>query len=162
MNLRKFKILKNREFQQRRRFKKRNKKPEKIFVAYLLAKMRMLGYDVDEVESKAVYSLRARRYIRGQLPKGFSDIVGNNVRGLATFIEAKAEGRKSTLRAEQRNFLTRKIKSGCIAMVVDSIDDFLRQHKQFEDTYYLFSQDQRAELLLKELPQKKIKKKVGP
>ena len=100
---------------------KKNSKPEAETERELLAYMRGLGWSVDKVEAKAVFSHKAGRYLRGQAAPGFSDLVGNMNDGRAVFVEVKAKGRRYTLREEQRAFLTEKIASNAFACVVDSV-----------------------------------------
>jgi hypothetical protein len=98
-------------------------KPEKITEVEVLAMCNRLGFDVSVIESKATYSKNLERYTKSKsAPVGISDIVGNDDRGMAVYVELKAKGKLSTLRPAQKIFLLRKIQSGCFAVVVDSAD----------------------------------------
>ena len=98
-------------------------KPEKITEVEVLAMCSQLGFDVSVIESKATYSKNLERYTKSKsAPVGISDIVGNDDRGMAVYVELKAKGKLSTLRPAQKIFLLRKIQSGCFAVVVDSAD----------------------------------------
>lgn len=100
---------------------KKNAKPEAVVETQLLAYMRGLGWSMDKVEAKAVFSKKANRYLRGPAAPGFSDLVGNMPDGRAVFVEVKAPGRRSSLREEQRVFLSEKIGTNAFAVVVDSV-----------------------------------------
>jgi hypothetical protein len=80
------------------------------------------GFSVHVVESKAVYSARAGRYLRGMTTTGMSDLVAASPKGQAVFIEAKAPGKRSSLRPAQRDFLLGKIECHAFAVCVDSLE----------------------------------------
>ncbi len=109
---------------------RRNGKPEKLVQDQVLAHLRQKGWSVDVVESKAVYSHRAGRYLRGQTRPGMTDLVGVTgpigPHGLAIpiFIELKAPGRISTVRPAQVEFMAEKSRQGAFCAVVDSIERF--------------------------------------
>ena len=102
----------------------KNGKPEAELVLELKKHLEGLGFSINVIEAKAVYSERAGRYLRGQAAAGLSDLVGNTHLGQSVFIEAKAPGRRNTIRLAQHKFLTEKIRSGCFAIVCDSIEYF--------------------------------------
>lgn len=108
-----------------RRDKRKNLAPEKEFVKKLVVHLKLKGFFVSVVEAKAVFNEKAGRYMTSQVSSdGFCDIVGNDPNGRAVFIEAKAEGKKSTLRENQHKFLLEKIESNCFAACIDSITSF--------------------------------------
>jgi len=104
------------------RVKRRNKAPEKAVQTEVMAWLNSKGFDCNVFESKAVFSASANRYLHSQMKPGVVDIIGNDPNGHAVFIELKAPGRinRSSLRAEQRLFLLRKIETYAFACVVDS------------------------------------------
>lgn len=99
--------------------RKKNSSPEKEVEKEVLEWCQKLGIDVNVIESKAVYSVAAGRYLRGQVSTGFPDLVGNTRDGIAVYVELKARGRLSTVKAHQLEFITRKIRQGAFACVVD-------------------------------------------
>jgi hypothetical protein len=105
-----------------RQVRQRNESPEKQTEKEVLNYCLMQGFDVSVVESKAVYSRSAGRYLRGQTEAGFSDIVGTDKNGFAVFIELKASGKLKTISQSQTEFLKRKIESNAFACCVDSSD----------------------------------------
>ncbi len=107
-------------------------KPEKITEVEVLAMCSQLGFDVSVIDSKATYSTNLERYAKSKsAPGGFPDIVGNDDRGMAVFIELKAKGKLSTLRPAQKIFLLRKIQAGCFAVAVDSADLLFELYSQW-------------------------------
>ena len=69
-------------------------KPEKITEVEVLAMCNRLGFDVSVIESKATYSKNLERYTKSKsAPVGISDIVGNDDRGMAVYVELKAKGK---------------------------------------------------------------------
>jgi len=101
--------------------KRKNEKPEKQVEREVLKWCRDNGWDINVVESKSTWSESAGRYIAQSVSSGFSDLAGNTDLGLSVFIELKAPGKLSTLRPQQREFLLRKIGTGCFAVCVDSV-----------------------------------------
>lgn len=108
------------------------------------------GFSCHVVESKAVYSHSAGRYLGGQTSVGFSDIVGVTPNGIAAFIEVKAPGRLSTAKPHQIAFLLSKAKLGAFAVVVDSVDLLERVYQEFEHRRKM-SPDLGKNLLLRRL-----------
>ncbi len=98
------------------------KAPEKETEKDVMQWCQKRGFDVSVVESKAVYSKSANRYLRGQTEAGFSDIAGCTDEGVGFFVELKAKGRVNTIRPAQVDFLTRKIRHGAFACCCDSAD----------------------------------------
>ena len=111
---------------------KPNGRPEKEVEKACTRWLRTNGFSVNVVESKAVYSASAGRYLSGQTDQGFSDCVGvHGATGIAVFIEFKAPGRTSTLRPAQKHFLRDKIKFNAFACVVDSSEKLASIWHQF-------------------------------
>lgn len=110
---------------------RKNKKPEKELESKVQAWCKSKGFQTWVVESKAVFSQSAGRYLTGQTDKGFSDIVGLNCDGLFVAIELKAPGRLSTLRSGQRVFLQEVITPGGFGIVTDSVDRLERIYQDF-------------------------------
>lgn len=100
---------------------RKNERPEKITEKEVLMWCKSRGFDVSVVESKAVYSRGAGRYLRGQTEAGFADIAGCTNDGTAAFIELKARGKLKTIRPAQILFLERKARLGAFACCVDSV-----------------------------------------
>ena len=99
---------------------RKNKKPEKQTEKDVKAWLRRQGFDFNVIESKAVYSQAAGRYMNGQTDPGVSDIIGNDKEGHAMFIELKAKGKRYNVSPVQYMFLMKKIKMNCFAVCVDS------------------------------------------
>lgn len=101
---------------------RKNKKPEQLVVNECMSWMKSQGFNMTIVESKAVYNVKAQRYLHSQAVRGMSDAVGNDAFGIGVFIEFKAKGRRSTIKEHQIDFLKHKIQTNCFAVVVDSVD----------------------------------------
>ena len=117
---------------------RKNKSPERDFVkGEVLPWLKMNGFDVNVVEAKAVYNVKAGRYMTGQTDAGLSDIVGNDRDGMAVFLEIKAPGKRGVIRNKkhwhQREFLLRKIETNCFAGCFDSIEDLDRVYQAYKD-----------------------------
>lgn len=127
---------------------KPNGKPEKEVERACMEWLTANGFSCHVVESKAVYSHKAGRYIQGQTDQGFSDCVGvYGANGTAVFIEFKAPGRAWKLRPAQKHFLRTKIEHNAFACVVDSVErlqkiwtEFLANRPTGAHQEYLFSQ----------------------
>lgn len=102
----------------------KNRKPEKRVESDVLSMAYALGMSLDVIESKAVYSVRAKRYLRGSAPEGFPDLVGNDKNGTACYIELKSPANKNGLSDEQRDFLMKKIEFCVFAACTYSADHF--------------------------------------
>lgn len=113
--------IKKREPKEKKKVQKENGTPEGAVQKEVLDWCKQRGFDISVVESKAVYSRSAGRYLRGQTEAGFSDLVGVSPNGRAVFIELKALGKRSTLKPHQYDFLLRKIKLFAFAVCVDSV-----------------------------------------
>jgi hypothetical protein len=106
----------------RKGVKKKNGKPEQLVVKAVMEWGKRVGCDLHIVESKAVYSKAAGRYLHTQTSESLPDIIGN-WKDLSLWIEVKAKGRRSTLKPHQKDFLERKIQQGCFAVCVDDVQD---------------------------------------
>lgn len=131
---------------------RKNKKPEQETVKFCMKWLEDSGFSVHIIESKAVYSRSAGRYLSGQTVSGMSDCVGCTPHGIGAFIEFKAKGKCSTLKPHQRQFLKDKILRGCFAVVVDS--------KELLSQYYvkwniIEDRDEKIAFLLEILPKEK-------
>ncbi len=104
--------------------------PEQRMVHELLKHMRKLGFTVDIVDS-STFDRQAGYHTQSVTRPGFSDIVGNSVDGVCIYIEAKAPGKRNTLRPAQREFLLEKINTNTFAVVCDSIQSFDVQWSSF-------------------------------
>lgn len=102
--------------------KTKNQSPEKLVQNECLHWLRLQGFDVYVIESKATYSQASQSYRSSSAMPGFSDIVGCDNNGMFLAIELKARGRLSTLKNHQRKFLVEKINRGGFAACVDSVD----------------------------------------
>lgn len=124
--------------------RRKNAKPEKLVEKEVLAWCKQKGWSVDVVESKAVYSASAGRYLSGQTRPGFADLVGSTAEGLSVYLELKSPGRKSCVRAKQYDFLLQKIQSNCFAGVFDSASSLESTYRAFlqahDRKHYLKSQ----------------------
>lgn len=137
---------------------KSNKKPEKELVKKLLNWCEANGLHVHEIEAKAVYNERAGHYISGQVVAGYPDISGNNGFGVAVYIEAKAKGRRSTLKPHQREFLEKKIKQNCFAVCVDEVEKLKFFYTTWAELYRQDKHKEAQEFLLNMLPKKPKKR----
>jgi len=131
---------------------KPNGKPEEKVVKEILAYFRGLGFSLNVVEAKASFSETAQAYRSSTVKAGFADLVGNSPMGLATYIEVKSKGRRSTLREDQRIFLIDKIKTNSFAICADSVQycqDIISKFKSCSTIH------EKQDLLLKALPSNK-------
>lgn len=110
---------------------RKNTAPEKETVKLILKACDSMGFSCHVVESKAVYSQAAGRYLNSQANPGFPDIVGCDQLGRALWIEVKAPGRRSTLKEHQRQFLISKIDLNCFAVCVDGPDQLLKFYREW-------------------------------
>lgn len=128
---------------------KKNERPEAVVVLDVLNFFQTHGCSVERVESKAVFSRSAGRYLRGQTTPGFSDIAGVMPNGRALYIECKAPGRINTLRPEQLLFLIQKAKLNAFVAVVDSV----HRLQSLIDSWYLQPTDEaKQKFLIESLP----------
>lgn len=100
-----------------------NKRPEKEVERACANWLTRNEFSFNIVESKAVYSRAAGRYLSGQTDPGVSDCNGvHGPTGISVFIEFKAPGRGCKLRPAQEQFLLTKISFNAFAVVVDSAE----------------------------------------
>ena len=122
---------------------RKNKRPEKEVEKQVLEWCRKQDFHIAVVESKAVYSASAGRFLQGQAPSGFPDLVGLTLAGIFVAIELKAPGRRSTLRPAQREFLTQVISRNGFGIVTDSVEFLENSYQEFlrhkDPKTYLFS-----------------------
>lgn len=102
--------------------KRKNKSPEKKVVKDILEWGKKYGLDLDVIEASGYDRIKKAMVHDTKIDPGYPDISGNDRFGLAVYIEAKAKGRRSSLRDHQRQFLMRKINSGAFACVADSAE----------------------------------------
>ncbi len=139
------------------RKRRKNASPEKDLEKEILRWSTSKGIDLHVIEAKAVYSVSAGRYLRGQAEAGLPDLVGN-CEGLSVWIELKAPGRRSTLKVHQRDFLVRKISQGCFAVCVDSVESLAKVLASFLST----PASDRVQLLLDHLPKQRPQRPSSP
>lgn len=128
----------------------KNKSPEKLVVKQLLQWLGSNGFLAYVVESKATYSQTTGAYTNQQAMSGMSDIIGVTPDGFALFVEAKARGRRSTLKSHQEKFLTDCISHHAFACCVDSVDLLSKIYSEW------LASNKDASVLLKHLPTKKV------
>lgn len=129
---------------------RKNNAPEKEAVKLILDWCKSQSWSVTVIEAKAVFNRAANRYMTSQVgTKGFCDIVGNDNEGRAVFIEAKALGKRATVKQHQIDFLKSKIESNCFACVTDSPENLKTQYVS-----WLQSLDKKS-FLISQLPKKK-------
>lgn len=129
---------------------RKNNKPEQSVVKEVLKWAKSRGLDLHVVESKAVYSASAGRYLHSQTSESLPDLLGN-YQGLSVWIECKAKGRVSTLKEHQRAFLARKATQNCFACVTDSV----KRLENYFDTFLTLLPEDRPTYLLSHLKPKK-------
>lgn len=129
------------------------KKPEKKVESDVLEIAHALGFSLDVIESKAVYSFKAKRYLRGSAPIGFCDLVGD-INSIAAYIELKEPNKKNNLSKEQREFLLNKIERNCFAICTYSANHFHEVYRKWVS----LPLDQRKAYLLSILPIKSSRK----
>lgn len=129
--------------------KSKNQKPEKLVELQVLEWCRKQGWHVSVVESKAVFSASAGRYLSGQVKAGFPDVVGLTQQGLFVAIELKAPGRRSTLRDQQRAYLNQVICRHGFGLVVDCAEYLEKCYQGF------LHSDDKKNYLLSLLPKSK-------
>jgi hypothetical protein len=140
--------------------KRKNKKPEEEAVKELKIWCKNHGIDIHRYESKSAWNPDIGSYRSQHVEVGHPDLAGSNNFGMAIYIEAKAKGKRSTLREGQRVFLEKKINTGCFAVVSDGADHLSKTY--FRWMNILKSGDQSRlkmarEFLLSDLPKKKLK-----
>jgi hypothetical protein len=127
----------------------KNKTPEKDLRQLVMKHLKQQGVLVLYVESQAVFSESAARYLHGQVSVGTSDLIGCLPSGRFLAIELKAPGRIRTLKPHQREFLVKVIQMGGIGLVADKIDliDWI-----LDQCSQIASDKERVEFLLSQLP----------
>jgi len=123
-------------------------KPEKIVEIEILLKSSKDNFLFFIYESKAVYSAKACTYLHSQLPTGHSDLAGICPCGLPAYIELKAKGKLSTLKSNQKIFLTNVINHGAFAVVVDSY----KLLSEYYEKFHSLKREERKTYLLSLLP----------
>lgn len=104
------------------------------------------------IESKAVYSAAAGRYLTGQAISGYPDIAGLNDQGLFVAIELKSPGRRSTLRDSQRAFLEQVIHQNGFACCTDSVSHL----SSLYFSWLNLDKNARQTALYNDLPRRKV------
>lgn len=133
----------------------RNEKPEKLVEMACMEWLKENNFSCDVVESKAIFSRKANRYLRGNAPIGFSDIVGCDANGVAVFIELKAFGKRNNISDEQKAFLIKKIMRGAFACCTDSVDYLSKLYRVWYDHKLLGNSEQGKRWLLHHLSDSK-------
>ena len=135
--------------------KRKNASPERDLQQEVLRWMNNNGFHVHNINSSASYSLAAGRYIsQSHAAPGLPDIIGNDNKGHAVYIELKAKGKRSTLKPHQRQFLVNKIKTMCFAICADSIQ-MINDHY---DQWLWTLEDECESFLLSLLPPERVQK----
>lgn len=132
----------------------RNESPEKAVEKEVIEWLSKNGFEASVVESKAVYSKSAGRYLRGQTESGFSDIVGTDRNGFAIFIELKAVGKRKTISHTQTDFLKARISRGAFCVCTDSVCHLSHIYNTWIDLKRSAEESAR-QLLLNDLPKTK-------
>lgn len=132
------------------RTRKTHAKPEKMLETQVLYWCRSRNWKVHVVDSKAVYSIAAGRFLNSQAPVGFPDIVGMTNEGIFVGIELKAKGRRATLKPHQRMFLLDCIKHNGFAVCVDSVE-------LLSELYHSWANSPSVLFLMDSLPKEKTK-----
>lgn len=149
-------IIKNDPSLNYKKDKKIYKKPEKEVERQVRQWLSSQNIFAFVVESKAVFSKSAGRYLYGQCDAGFPDIVCVDPQGLFLAIELKAPGRRSSLRPSQRLFLNRVISNNGFACVVDSVS-------RIESLYYSWKNaplNEKKNILINDIPKERASNKI--
>jgi hypothetical protein len=135
--------------------------PEKIVESEIRAWGARNGFDLTVVDTSAVWNPKACRYISRQASESLPDLIGNHG-PLSVWIELKAPGARSSINSgkslHQREFLVRKIKQGCFAVVTDGVshmDMIWLKYRRAE----LFD---KAAILINDLPVTRITRLSAP
>lgn len=132
-----------------------NQKPEAQLRSDILLELKKKGFLILYVESQAVFSQSAGRFVQSHLASGTSDLIGIDHEGHFLALELKAPGRISTLKDHQRDFLHSVIDRNGFACCIDSIDSFFSLYNSW---LKLSSKTERIELLKNALPKKRQSK----
>lgn len=146
------------QIQQTKTIKPKNKKPEKELEKQMLPFLKSLGIFAWVVDSSAVYSASAGRYLYSQADVGCPDIIGVNHLGLFVAIELKSPGRRSSLKEHQRDFLTRLIQHNSFACCSDSVSHFSSLYSSWLTTPL----ENRQAMLMQDLPKQRIELGAKP
>ena len=133
----------------------KNKQPEKEVVKSIVNWLKINNFDIHVIEAKNTYNSYAGAYVKGPVEPGYSDISGNDINGLACWIEVKAKGKRSNLSLVQKMFLERKINSNCFAVVVDCIEKLNEYYNTWIDFKKNRKHNEAKKYLLNLLPKKK-------
>lgn len=135
----------------------RNSGPEKLVELEVLSWAGRNGFDLSVVDTAAVWNPMANRYLRRQASESLPDLIGN-YGSLSIWIELKAKGSRSAINApksrHQREFLMRKIRQGCFAVVTDGVPHLSLIWSKFKEAGLA----DRQALLISDLPQERITK----
>lgn len=141
--------------------KRKNSKPEKTVEQECLYWMRSQQWDVQIFEAKATYDPRRQIYRQQSMKAGTLDC-GASIppNGISAWIEFKAPGKLSTLRDSQRDFMLKKIETGCFTCVTDSAHRLRTIFMQWR-IYIESGQTIAAKKYLKDMMPEKPKQKPG-
>jgi len=138
---------------------KKNKKPEFEVVKACMLELDSLGFSMDKVEAKAVFSHKAGMYLSGPVVAGFPDACGCTPTGIGCFIEFKSWARKTMVSDGQRKFLRTKILKGCFALVVYDLDQMKKDYYKWNELYVI-DKEKAVAYLLNLLPPEKVSRGV--
>lgn len=105
--------------------KRKNGKPEAKVVAAIMQYCKLQGWSLKVYESKAKRIMTSSGDVRWKssgLAFGTPDIMGIDDKGIYIAIEAKAPGKRATVREGQREFCLDIIKHKGFAVIADSVD----------------------------------------
>ena len=132
---------------------RKNKKPEKEVERQCMDWMRLRGWSVQVIESKATYNPEIGVYRNQSAKAGTADCIGCTNDGIFVAVEFKAKGRKSTLRPQQYKFLVEKIEHNAFAVCVESADELAHYYELW--VQHSESPSDRREIFQKLLPCKR-------
>lgn len=146
----------------RNKRQKRNMKPEKITEKECLEWMRSEGWEVQVVDSKAIYNKAAGCYTQNTSVKtGNADVQGIMIDGTSVAVELKAKGKLSTFlkdgNEKQRDFIIKRIHMNGFACVVDSVQMLQTIYMQWLD-FRTIDKECAKQYLLSCLPVRKAAK----
>ena len=139
----------------RPRQQKKNKKPEDEIRKKIFLYLKSVGFYPLIVESKAVYSVEAGKYLTGQVQSGTSDIIAIAPAGYFVAIEVKAKSKRSTLKSHQKEFLKEIIHRNGFASCSDSLE-------HFQNLFESWLRNPSKLLLINDLPILACEKDTGP
>lgn len=133
----------------------KNSGPEKLVELEVRSWANRNGFDLTVVDTAAVWNPMAGRYLRRQASESLPDLIGN-YGGLSVWIELKAAGKRSAINAKQnrhqRDFILRKIRQGCFAVVTDGAAHLSRVWEK----YRLASTFDKPAVLINDLPIERV------